>query len=282
MYILFDIGGTKMRIVAADQEKFLAEPVIVSTPKNFEEGMETMKRIIDNIANNFIAEERHITAIVGGIAGPINDEHTMLVRSPNLSDWVGKDIKERLHDTYKVPVILENDSALVGLGEAHFGAGKGNAIMAYLTVSTGVGGVRIVNGKIDRSSVGFEPGHQIIDPDNSLCPDCEGNDLEAYVSGTAVEKRFGMKPYEIRDEAIWDDLAKFLAYGVNNTIVYWSPDVVVIGGSMMKGVGISITAVRKHLADILKIFPHTPTIEKAALGDYGGLYGALALARSNY
>lgn len=277
MYILFDIGGTKMRVVSADKEKFLSEPVVVSTSKDVHDGVETLKRIINNLTNG-----GPIEAIVGGIAGPINKEKTMLVRSPNLSGWVGFNLKNALEEAYQVPVQIENDAAMVGLGEAHFGAGKGKSIVVYLTISTGVGGVRIVDGEIDDSSFGFEPGHQIIDPDNSLCPTCDGNDLEAYVSGTSVEKRFGKKPYEIHDEAIWDELAKFLAYGLNNTIVYWSPDIVVLGGSMMREVGIPVPAVKKYLADILKIFPELPLIEKAELADFGGLYGSLAYARTHY
>ena len=91
-----------------------------------------------------------------------------------------------------------------------------------------------------------------------------------------------MKPFEIHDDAIWDKLAKFLAYGLNNTIVYWSPDIIVLGGSMMKEVGIPVPAVRKHLSEILKIFPTIPQIEKAELADFGGLYGSLAYARTHY
>lgn len=277
MYILFDIGGTKMRVVAANRDKFIGEPVVVSTPKDFDEGLATLKRIIDNLER-----EAPVTAIVGGIAGPLNDEKTGLVRSPNLSGWVGHDLKGALHEAYRAPIILENDSAMVGLGEAHFGAGRGANIVVYMTISTGVGGARIINGEIDESAIGFEPGHQIIDPDNSLCPECEGNDLEAYVSGTAIEKRYGMKPFEIRDEAIWDKLALYLAYGLNNTIVHWSPDVIVLGGSMMKEIGIPVPAVKKHLEEIMKIFPTLPAIEKAELNDFGGLYGALAYARKHY
>ena len=63
---------------------------------------------------------------------------------------------------------LANDSDLDGLGEATVGAGKGFNIVAYITVSTGIGGVRIVGGKIDVSTYGFEPGHQIIDADGSI------------------------------------------------------------------------------------------------------------------
>lgn len=276
MYILFDIGGTKMRVVTADRKQFLADPVVVSTPKDFTEGLETLKRIIDNLA-----KDTPIVAIVGGIAGPLNAEKTGLAKSPNLGGWVGHDLKNALAEAYNAPVALENDAALVGLGEASYGAGREKSIVAYLTISTGVGGARIVNGRIDESAQGFEPGHQIIDPDNTLCPTCEGSDLEAYVSGTAVEKRFGKKPYEIHDEAVWDELAKFLAYGLNNTIVHWSPSVIVLGGSMMKEVGIPVPLVEKHLRETLKILT-IPPIVKAELADFGGLYGALAYARSRF
>ena len=277
MYILFDIGGTKMRVVAADRKKFLGEPMVVSTPNDFSEGIETLKRIIDNLV-----KDQHIEAIVGGIAGPLNIEKTMLVKSPNLGGWVGHDIKNALADAYHVPVAIENDAAMVGLGEANYGAGRGKNIVVYMTISTGVGGVRIIGGNLVESAQGFEPGHQIIDPDNSMCPTCEGNDLEAYVSGTAIEKRYGKKPYDIHDDVIWDELAKFLAYGLNNTIVHWSPDIVVLGGSMMKEVGISVPAVRTYLAEILKIFPTMPEIIKAELGDFGGLYGSLYYARTHF
>ncbi len=172
--------------------------------------------------------------------------------------------------------------AMVGLGEANYGAGRGKDIVVYMTISTGVGGVRIVKGNVDESAMGFEPGHQIIDPDNTLCPTCDGNDLEAYVSGTSIEKRFGKKPYEIQDDAVWDELAKFLAYGLHNTIMHWSPDIIVLGGSMMKEVGIPLPAVRTHLSGIMKIFPTLPQIEKAELADFGGLYGALYFARTHY
>ena len=266
-----------MRVVTADRKKFIGEPVVVSTPKDFNEGMETIKRIIGNLTGG-----APIEAIVGGIAGPLNTEKTMLVKSPNIPGWVGQDIKKVLSDAFNVPVSLENDAALVGLGEANYGAGRDHDIVVYLTVSTGVGGVRVVHGALDEGALGFEPGHQIIDPDNSLCPSCEGNDLESYVSGTSVEKRFGKKPFEITDQAIWDELAKFLAYGLNNTIVHWSPDVVVLGGSMMKEIGIQVPDVQRHLAEIMKIFPKIPELKKAELQDFGGLYGALSYARSHY
>ena len=275
MYILFDIGGTNMRIAVTQDGESFSDPIVVPTPRMFEEGMELFARHTHTLANG-----EKIEGIVGGIAGTLTQDKGTLIASPNLPGWAGNPLRGKLQDLLGAPVHIENDSAMVGLGEATYGAGRGFDIVAYITISTGVGGARIVNGEIDESSNGFEPGHQIIDPDNSMCPECEGNDLESYISGTAITKRYGVKPYEITDPEVWDTLAKFLAYGLNNTIAYWSPHVIILGGSMMKKIGIPVEGVKKHLREIFRIMPDVSRVEKATLGDLGGLWGALAYIKN--
>ena len=196
--------------------------------------------------------------------------------------WVNKHFTSSLKEEYNVPIYVDNDSAIVGLGEMHFGAGIEQGIGVYMTISTGVGGARFVDGYIDTASVGFEPGHEIIDPDKSMCPDCESGELESYIGGAATEKRMGVKPYEIVDPEFWDTYAKYLAYGLNNMIVHWSPSVVVLGGSMIVGdPAIPVDRTIEYLKNILKIFPELPEIKKAELGALGGLYGAMALVNQN-
>jgi predicted NBD/HSP70 family sugar kinase len=103
--------------------------------------------------------------------------------------------------------------------------------------------------------------------------------LEGYVSGTAVRLRYKKEPSGITDPVVWDELAKWLAVGLNNTIVHWSPDVVVLGGSMITGEpAIPMDAIERHLGETMRIFPTPPSLKKGELGDLGGLYGALELA----
>ena len=257
-----------MRLASSDGESLL-KTVILDTPKNFEEGIRLFKKAALELAGAETIEKA-----AGGIAGPLDKEKSTLLRSPHLPGWVDTPLWQKLSETLNAPVFIENDSALVALGEATQGAGKGFNIVAYLTISTGVGGARIVGGKIDNNSFGFEPGHQIIDHGNALCRTCENGELESYVSGAAFEKRFGKKPYDVTDSKIWEEMARFLALGLHNSIVHWSPDVVVLGGSMMKEIGIPIDRVKYHLEKTLNIFSVLPKIKKAELGDLGGLYGA--------
>lgn len=279
MYILFDIGGTNMRIALSRDGETFEEPKIIPTPKDFDRGMEAIKEVVAEISGGAT-----IVAAGGGIAGTLSKDRSIFLNGPHLQGWNQKPIKKALESVLGVPVFIENDTAIVGLGEAVAGAGKGHNIVVYMTVSTGVGGVRIVNKHIDVSSVGFEPGHQIIDAGGALHESSVGGrgiDLEGYISGTAISERYGKKPYEIIDEKFWDEMARLLAYGLNNTIVHWSPDIVVIGGSMMKKIGIPIDRVRAHLKGILHIYPELPLIEHSSLEDIGGLHGALYFVKQN-
>src|SRR3989344_3687759 len=178
-YLLFDIGGSKTRIAISFDGDYFGEPRIIDTPESFEEGMVQIEKIAKEMKNE------NIGLIVGGIAGPLNSEKSMVINAPNIPGWNNKPLKAELEKRLQAPVMLENDVALIGLGEALEGAGKGYEIVAYMTVSTGVNGVRIVDGKIDRSVFGFEMGHQILDFDKSTF----SGGFENMISGKALAER---------------------------------------------------------------------------------------------
>lgn len=280
MYLIFDIGGTKMRVAASSDGRDFGEPKILETPQNFQQGVGLL---VETARILFGGEKIEMAA--GGVAGPLDQEHSKLVNAPQLPDWIDKPLKAELSERLQASVWLENDAALAGLGEAVRGAGRGFEIVAYLTVSTGLGGARIVDGAIDRSRFGFEPGHQIIDPNGLACPACldqEGGrgHLEGYLGGRALEERFGRPVREIADREVWDEAARFLAIGLNNLIVHWSPDIIVLGGPQILGQpAIDLEKVREKLRELMTIFPELPEIKKAELADFAGLYGSLVYLR---
>ncbi len=270
--LLFDIGGTRTRLAFSPDDDTLGAIESFDTAKEFGDQLKAMKSAALKLAGG------DVQGIFGGLPGVLNRDKTTLLTSPHLPQWVGVNIKESLRTLFggDGEVRLENDAALAALGEAHRGAGKGYRIVAYIGVGTGIGGARIVGGKIDERFAGFEPGHQIIDVRGTLHPEA-GNKtrFEELVSGSAFEKRFGKHPREVTDEAVWDETAKIFAVGLHNTIVHWSPEVVVLGGSMFKTPGISIERVRDTLKEYLAIYPELPELKHAELGDESALYGAL-------
>ena len=269
MYLVFDTGGTKMRLAFSPDGTSLNDPVIFETPRQFTDAMSKVEEIVPKLTAG-----AKLKGVAGGMPGAMNQDRSVVLNSPNLPGWSNKPLKKELERITKSKVHIENDTAMVGLGEVDRGAGCGFGIAVYLTVSTGVGGTRIVDGRIDRSTYGFEPGWQIINMNGFEAGAEDSPYLEKIISGSAMEKKFGKSPKDIDNPDVWDMEAKRLAYGLNNVVVMWSPQCIVIGGSMMKDIPLDKT--QQYLKEVHHIFPSLPEIRLAQLGDLGGLYGALA------
>ena len=269
MVILFDIGGSNMRNASSDG-KCILRIKVMPTPTHYTRALLNFYAAVQELADG-----EKITGIVGGLPGTLNARKEKLLSAPHLRDWEGRAFKKWLQNAFHTKnVTLENDAALAGLGEAIHGVGKKYEIVAYLTVGTGFGGARITHKKIDASAYGFEPGHQIINITTR-------RELESLVSGSALTKKYGMYPSSIKREGVWDDVASALAFGLYNTIQYWSPEIIVLGGSiMLHGRNTLILNAVTELKKLSKRKVPLPKIAKATLGDKSGLYGALAILRS--
>lgn len=275
-YVLFDIGGTKTKVAVSEDLQTITDSVQFDTPKKCVDGV---KKISDAAVK--ILDGSKIRAVAGGIRGILDDEKGTIVHDPggSLSGWVDEPLVEKLKKALGAEVHLENDAALAGMGEAVFGAGAGHEIVVYHTISTGVGGAKIESGLLDEYRQGFEPGHQILDVDHTILGDDIEPTLENLVSGSAVEKRMGIKPEDIpQSDALWDQLAYYLAHGLRNSILYWSPDVIVLGGAMIVGnPRIVLDEIIAQTNEVLGEVSEAPLILDAALGDESGIYGAMAL-----
>ncbi len=264
VYVAFDIGGTNMRVaVGSDTE--LGEVKKVPTPKDPREAVSVFVHMARELAG-----EHSIVSVAGGIRWIIKDD----IFQPGdlaLPGWAGFNVRHELAVALSAPVKIVHDTAAVGLGEVHAGAGKGSNICAYITVSTGVGGDRIVDGKIDRATFNPEIGKQAV----------EGDWLENQVSGSAVREKYGIEPKDLESIEDRNKLAEILAVGLYNTTLHWSPDTIVLGGSMIVGKNpIPLQRTEETLHALLDgIYPQLPAVKMAELGDNGGLHGGLVLAR---
>ena len=249
-----------MRLTWTESVEVFEAPVILATPVTLTEGLALIVEQID-----VLAKGRKLDGVILGTSRKV-------WLAPSEVEGV-KNFESEINRVLGVPIRIENDAALGALGEATNGAGQGYKIVVYYTISTGVGGARVVEGKIDKAAYGFEPGQQIIGANQTL---------EDYISGQAVEKRFGQKPFEVVDNEFWQETASFLARGLANSILHWSPEVIVLGGSMMKVPGIVIGEVTTALPSFLPSFLPAPKIVLGILGEVAGLHGALALLRETY
>lgn len=254
--LLFDIGGTTMRM-ATGADGSIENVQKVPTPERPDEAVAALEKY----ATEFLGDG---VRAYGGIAGIIEDG--VIRSSPNLPAWAGFSFG----NAFSFPCHIQNDAELAGLGEAVYGAGKGFALVAYVGIGTGVGGSLIVNGQIAPHAHGFEPGHQILDV-------AHGTTFEAMVSGHALAERYGAPAREL-PQSVYDEATPVLASGLYNVILEWSPEVLVLGGSLMNEEnGYRIHAIEEALGTIATVLPSLPAIKPAALRDDAGLYGALTL-----
>lgn len=235
---------------------------IVPTPQSYSEAMDLVSRVINDISEGDI-----IDGIVGGVPGVLDKNNRMLLKAPNLLNWEGMPLRESLIDITCVEPVLFNDADLSALGEATFGAGKGFSIVMYITASTGLGGGIVIDKEIVKHHFGFEPGFQIIDDD-------EFTTLHEYIAGSALKLSHHKDAKDIEDEFVWKCVFDKLTIGINNSIVHWSPDVVVLGGSIMER--FDIEEIAQAVKSRLTIFPNAPEFKRAELKDVNGLYGGIA------
>lgn len=277
MFIACDIGGTKFRVAKSyDLESFADKDVIIEeTPDSPQAGLEAVARAIKTLVdvneNGKIDADEKIEGIVIGIAGVLNDDHSFLMRSPHLEAWENVNIRKFFESKFDSPIYIENDTDIVGLGEACCGAGKGFARVVYITISTGIGGVQIVDGKFVNNKFGFEPGHQILNNET-------GQNWEQLASGTAVQERFKMHPKDVAQTRNWREIERNVAIGLYNSILHWSPDCLVIGGSMSRD--LSALRLKEKISKLMKIHPELPEIKIAELDSIGGLHGGFAFLKN--
>lgn len=307
-----DLGGTKIYTALADLRGAIAAEERM--PTGAVEGPEAViGRIAQSVRLVMSRVDGAAPAALGiGSPGPLDPDTGVVYNSPNLG-WNCVPLGEKLQKILGIPVFVENDANLAALGEYRFGAGQGSRHMVYVTVSTGIGGGLILDGRIYRGTGGGagEVGHMVLVPDGPLCGCGRRGCLEALASGTAMAarareavasgrgkailKEAGGSPGDItsvsvsRAAAAGDAEAveiigragEYLGMGLANVINLINPDRLVLGGGALEA-GDPLWAGMERELKIRTLRPSLDqaSVVRAGLGGRSGLLGAVALALS--
>jgi predicted NBD/HSP70 family sugar kinase len=230
-----------------------------------------------------VAGTARVAGLGAAIGGPL-DWRQGVVSPLHQPAWRDVPLKARMEDRWQCPFAVDVDTNVAALGEYAVG-GEAAPRFLYLTLSTGMGGGFLVDGRVYRGAGGAHPeaGHQAIPfrcahPERVACdcgaPDC----LEALVSGSGIERVYGRPAEALRPDE-WDEVAFNLGLGLRNMAALCVPDVIVLGGGVSLGGGDRLveraTAV---MAERLKIVP-APAVRLSRLGYDTALQGTLVLAR---
>jgi glucokinase len=261
-----DLGGTKILTAVSNTAGKILSCDLRPTPAK-EGQVAVVKSILDSVGRTL--DQAQITAVnlaVVGVGAPglSNPETGILYTSPNLPGWDNVPLRDIVEKELGRKAFLINDANAAAVGEFHFGAGRGVRNLIYITISTGIGGGIIIDGKIYPGSTGTsgELGHMVINDEGPQCNCGNRGCWETLASGTAMAREARHKIREgtatallnyvdgdvekINAEAIHkaaqagdkmsNELiartAYYLGVGLSNLINIFNPEVIIIGGGL--------------------------------------------------
>jgi len=191
--LAIDFGGTQIRaaLITPDLEVHARRAV----PTRDEDGVEAVVARICDLAAEVRADvqDAGLPAPIGiGISapGPLDPWRGIVVAPPNLAGWRDVPLASSMSEALDLPAFLERDTNVAVQAEWRDGAARGAGTAVYITVSTGVGGAAIVDGRplIGPDGMAGEMGHLTVDLDGPLCGCGGAGHVEAIASGTALAR----------------------------------------------------------------------------------------------
>ena len=192
LVVAVDLGGTQIRTAVLRGAQLLSRVGLLTGENPTPERV--IPRIFQAIQQALTEADIPLEQVVGigiGTPGPLNSHTGVVYDPPNLPGWKDVPIRELFSQQFHMPIFVENDANAAALGEYMFGAGRGSRDMVYLTISTGIGGGVIVDGKILEGASGMaaELGHMSVDWHGERCNCGNVGCLERIASGTGIARR---------------------------------------------------------------------------------------------
>ncbi|ASO19317.1 glucokinase [Actinoalloteichus hoggarensis] len=303
-----DVGGTKLAAGVVSRGGEVSAFTTVPT-----EAADGPAKVIDRLcalAGDVLAaaglEPGDLAGAGIGCCGPLDARTGIVHDPPNLPGWGDVPLAELVAADLGTRTWVENDATAATVGEWRHGAGQGVRDMVYLTISTGVGGGVISDGRVLRggSGNGGELGHTLLVADGRLCGCGARGCLEAYVSGTAIAARAreriedgasstlaaltdigaadvarAARSGDPLASAVWRETTDLLGGALAGYVNLFEPRLVVLGGGVSRSGEQLLTPVRDR-ARALAMRPAACGVDvrPARLGEKAGVVGAAAVA----
>lgn len=238
-----DIGGTGIKGAPVDTITgvLLSDRYRLRTPKGAKPG--PVAEVVKSVASQF---NWHATI---GCGFPAVIRNGVAESAANINEkWIGTNVAQLFSEVTGCTVCVVNDADAAGLAEVTFGAGKGvRGVVMMITIGTGLGSALFIDGKLVPNT---ELGHIEVE-----CDDAE------TLASDVVRKR---------EELSWKKWAKRLDKYLNMIERLFSPDLMILGGGVIK----------KQTQFVPLLTVHTPIIP-AELGNDAGIVGAALAASLN-
>ena len=309
--IAVDIGGTQFRVALFDKQ---GRRVLICENTTLRSGGREwmLGQLREQCQSLKQRSDYPIRACGISFGGPV-DFARQIVTSIHAPGWAGFSLSSWVKENLGLNCLLDNDANAGALGEYRFGAGRGAQSLVYITLSTGVGGGLIWEGKVLRGkdSLAGEIGHLPLSDSGMVCSCGARGCLETLCSGSAIAKTAqewaarrpdavarmielsGGLVEDITAKAVVEaasegnmaasriirDAGRWLARGLLTVIRIMNPDKIVLGGGVAQAGKTLLDPVHEALAEMKSpTIDYSTEIVFAELGLYSPLYGAVALA----
>lgn len=289
-----DVGGTSAKAVVVTPDGGAVASGRVPTGSG-----EAALSAVRDLAQGLVRDAARVGATVAavGIISPgVMDETGRLVRFASNLQWRDLPLADLMETALGVPVTLANDATSAGLAEWRLGAARGVDNFVHITIGTGIGASLIVDGHLlmgARQAAG-ELGHITVVPDGERCACGRIGCLDIYAAAAGMMRRYraagGEKASSVAElvagtdtdpaaASVWGDALAALAAGIVTVTMVTDPELVVLGGGVA-GAGSALTEPLRALVQQGLVWKAAPRLETSALGDRGGIAGALIVALS--
>lgn len=288
---VIDIGGTNIKSGMWEDEEIKE---MKETATNAKLGGEHVMNRVLEILRGF----EDFQAVGISTAGQVDsDKGMILYANDNIPGYTGTKIKEIIEGEFHVPVAVQNDVNSAAIGEAFYGAGRGQSDFLCLTYGTGVGGAIIVNGEV-YTGAGYSAGEFggiVTHPeDRNPAEDMFSGCYERYASTTALVKRAGEQIPELKNgrdifvrieeqevRNLVDQWILEIVYGLTTLVHIFNPSMIVLGGGIMEQEYV-VSKVRERLGEHIMSSFRNVKIVSAQLGNMAGMLGASREAKKEY
>ena len=311
-----DLGGTKLAVGVVDSGgKIVGESVTYDHKGLAEEkGLDRIERNVDAALAAAGSDRADVKGVGVLFPGHIRWPEGVTLTSSNLVGFKGFPLRARTEARLGLPCLADNDANAQTLGEYHYGAGIGVDPLVFLTVSTGIGGGIVIDGKPYRGFTGTagEFGHMIVDASGARRCAC-GNDgcLMGAASGIAIPETARRAASRLAAEgacadlpggcndfsgldgamlasgcaegnelcrAVVEEFARYIGIGMYNIFQVLNPGGIVLGGGLLNLPEFFFEAAVATCYDLAGSMMYDRMhIRRGLLGVRAGILGAAAL-----
>ncbi|HEX6446642.1 MAG TPA: ROK family protein [Streptosporangiales bacterium] len=286
--LALDFGGTKLAAGVARDDTGPLRVLRTASPPTADAGLSAML----GLAERLLPYGSPVDAVGVSFGGHVDPTDGTIRRSLQVPGWDGVPLGALLRERFGAPVRVVNDGAAGAVGEWWCGAGASMAkgTLLYLTVSTGVGGGVLLDGRLHEGANGMagEFGH-LPAGGAAVCTCGRRGCLEAVASGPAIARAYdptgavdaervaaAARHGDARAAAVLSAAGASVGDVIATLACVLDPDVVAVGGGVA-GSGARFWTALHENADSGMLPGARPRIVPAALAD-APLVGACLLA----